>query len=472
MARSTAVAGALIATGTFLALLVAWGTPWLTNDSLWALAWGGELIHGKPPSLTEPGVSTPHPLTNLIAAGAHLFGATAGYWTIAAIGVLCFALIVALVFLAGSMAFGVATGLVAAVVVATIPDLVTAGTSGLMDLLFVALVLSAVVAEVGAGRPRTGLVLLALAGLVRPEAWLLSGAYSAFVVWRRRERAAIAAALTLAAPVIWLGVDLVTTGSALHSLTHTQEGARDLRRTTGLANVPTAARTGLEVLLTRPVLLGGAVGFVLALATRRRAAPLLAVGLVGGLTYVLLGIADLSLLDRYLVLPAIVLAVAFAYALTGWIDETGRARVLWAAGAAALAVYALTAGPSRIDALRTAKARSAANARLVASLRRFDDNRALGRALDRCGRVVVRDQRGRALLVNDLGLPVDRVVDGRRTRAGDDDLFVTVDAATMRRESLALFPADPSPPAAGAPARFRLIAAHGGWEALAGPACR
>ena len=283
---------------------------------------------------------------------------------------------------------------------------------------------------------------------------------------------AVVAALTLAAPVTWLGVDAITTGNALHSLTHTQEGARDLRRTTGLSNVPGTARGGLEVLLTWPVLLGGVAGFALALVACRRARPLLAVGLVGGVTYFLLGVADLSLLDRYLLLPAIVLAFGFAYAITGWAAQTGWTRGVWAAGAAVLALYALTAAPGRLDALRTAEARGAANAELVASLRRFDDNATLTRALRRCDRVAVRDQRGRALLVDELGVPVHRVVDARRTPLGARDVFVTVDDRTMREEQLALFPAHPTPPAAAPPEGFRVIAAHDGWRALAGPACR
>ena len=50
-------------------------------------------------------------------------------------------------------------------------------------------------------------------------------------------------------------------------------------------------------------------------------------------------------------------------------------------------------------------------------------------------------------------------------------MFVTVDDRTMRDEQPAPFPAHPTPPAAAPPAGFRVIAAHDGWRALAGPAC-
>ena len=154
-------------------------------------------------------------------------------------------------------------------------------------------------------------------------------------------------------------------------------------------------------------------------------------------------------------------------------------RGVWAAGAAVLAVYALTAAPGRLDALSTAEARGAANAELVAGLRRFDDNPELTRALRRCDRVGVRDQRVRALLVDELGVPVDRVVDARRTAVGARDVFVTVDDRTMRDEQPALFPAHPTPPAAAlrrASASSPPTTAGGRWPDLralepAAPAC-
>ena len=91
----------------------------------------------------------------------------------------------------------------------------------------------ALVAWAGAlalARPRrdTGvLVLLALAGLLRPEAWLLSLAYAA---WVRTPRAL---ALALAAPALWALADLAVTGDPFWSVTHTHEGTEALDRETG-----------------------------------------------------------------------------------------------------------------------------------------------------------------------------------------------------------------------------------------------
>ena len=107
-----------------------------------------------------------------------------------------------------------------------------------VDIPYAALVLGAILAE--ARRPRTTLplILLALAGLLRPEAWLFSFAY---VAWRRDLRLLPLAA---AAPVLWLVHDQIVTGDWLHSLTDTRDNAETLQRITGLDDVPVTSRAG------------------------------------------------------------------------------------------------------------------------------------------------------------------------------------------------------------------------------------
>ena len=64
-------------------------------------------------------------------------------------------------------------------------------------------------------------VLLGVAGLLRPEAWLLALAWAAWALPVRRDRAAVVAA-ALAAPLLWIAFDLAATGDPLHSLHGTQ----------------------------------------------------------------------------------------------------------------------------------------------------------------------------------------------------------------------------------------------------------
>ena len=78
----------------------------------------------------------------------------------------------------GAELFSPWVGLVAALVVLTRPAIERDALLGYQDMPFAALVVGAVLLE--ARRPRRGvavLVLLALAGLLRPEAWVLSGLY-------------------------------------------------------------------------------------------------------------------------------------------------------------------------------------------------------------------------------------------------------------------------------------------------------
>jgi hypothetical protein len=93
---------------------------------------------------------------------------------------------------------------------------------GYLDVPFLALVLwAAVLVQARPDRVRPPLGLLALAGLLRPEAWVLGG-----LLWLWRDRTVAGAALVALAPVVWSLVDLVVTGDPLRSLTGTSELAR------------------------------------------------------------------------------------------------------------------------------------------------------------------------------------------------------------------------------------------------------
>src|SRR2546421_101360 len=86
-------------------------------------------------------------------------------------------------------------------------------------------------------RPRRGwpvLLLLALAGLLRPEAWVLSGAY---VLWLLPEKGLRGiwpyALLAASGPAVWFGWDWIVTGKPLYSLTSTRETAGAFGRNRG-----------------------------------------------------------------------------------------------------------------------------------------------------------------------------------------------------------------------------------------------
>ena len=112
------------------------------------------------------------------------------------------------------------------------------------------------------------LALLALAGLLRPEAWAFSGLYWLYLLLgphgTRRELAGLAL-LAPSAPLLWLLSDLAITGDPLWSLTNTRHTAETLDRVTGIANVPEYIPRRIGEILRPPVLVGAALGGVLSL---------------------------------------------------------------------------------------------------------------------------------------------------------------------------------------------------------------
>ena len=112
-------------------------------------------------------------------------------------------------------------------------------SKGYLDIPYCALLTWAIVLE--AERPRRGGAvwwLLGLAGLLRPEAWLLAGLYG---LWLGRGGlvARLRALLpALAAPVLWAATDFVVTGDPLFSIHHTDALAAELQREIPLSEIP------------------------------------------------------------------------------------------------------------------------------------------------------------------------------------------------------------------------------------------
>jgi hypothetical protein len=358
--------GAAAAVGLALLLAAAFGGVALVNyDTLYGLLWGRDVAAGRSPDLAVALAPTPHPLLGL--AGLALaplddpapVAAAAGYLALGALGVLVLAV--------GATFFGAGVGALAAAIVLTREPVLSAGLRGYVDIPYLCLLLAALLVE--GRRPRAGapvLVLLALAGLLRPEAWLFSAAYLAWL-WhsgRRRLRdLAPLVALAAGAPLLWALHDLALTGDPLWSLTGTRGNAAVLGRVTGLDDVPITLSRRLGEILREPVLLGAAGGGVLALLwLRRRAAPLAAAGVLAVLAFCVLAAAGLSLLARYLLPAAAILAIFGAVGVLGWrmLPAGDRRRRPWLALAAltiALAVVLAPAQARRLDRLQAALAR-------------------------------------------------------------------------------------------------------------------
>jgi NADH:ubiquinone oxidoreductase subunit 6 (subunit J) len=259
----------------------------------------------------------------------------------------------------GRLCFGPVVGLVAGLLALSRFFLENLAAQGYLDISYVALIVWAVVLEVE--KPRRGwpvLGLLALAGLLRPDAWLLAGAYWLWCVWpakanriSQRRRAGYLA-LAAIGPVIWVLVDLIVTGKPFYSLNSTAGLAQELGRTQGLASVIGSVWTFAVRIDKLPVLLGAIVGVPLAvwLAPRRARTPLVALVLLLGV-FVLEGAAGASVIDRYLMGAAIMLLLFCAVAIGGWamLEPGTWMRRVWMAGAALLVIYGATSAATTLN---------------------------------------------------------------------------------------------------------------------------
>jgi len=264
----------------------------------------------------------------------------------------------------GRLCFGPVVGLLAGLLVLSRFFVENLAAQGYLDISYIALIVWAIALEVE--RPRRGVpvfLLLAGAGLLRPDAWVLAGAYWLWCCWgpgaaRSRGTRLRYLALAASAPVIWVLTDAIVTGHPFYSLSSTAGLAQQLGRTQGATGVLASVWTFLVRIDKLPVLIGALAGIGLAvwLAPRRAAVPLATLALLL-CVFVAEGIAGASVIDRYLLGAATVALLFCALALGGWaMLEPGTAmRRVWMAGAAALLLYGvLTAATTlSLTSLRT-----------------------------------------------------------------------------------------------------------------------
>jgi hypothetical protein len=423
-----AAAAAVLLAGLAVAGVIAIGlpsTPLDLYDVSFSLLWGRELLAGAMPDVHVWGASTPHPASILAGALASAFGAHALEAMRALLYLAAGLLVVGFVAIGRALRLP-ALGVVAALTLAVSAPLVAniIGTATVSDLPSAACVLGAIALESARRRRGTGpLALLALAGLFRPEAWVLSAAYWCYLAAgatpRQRLRHGLLAAL---GPCLWVGADLLMTGDPLYSLTYTQTATIASARPTGLAQAPQALIGTLRDNFSAPVLAGAVAGLACNLRTRALPAVVAPAMALSAASFLALGAASLPLDQRY-ALPLLCLtALCFAYFLVGWWPLRTR-RTGWAWGAAALLVLALTAVevPRNLRALdvdRGTLSREAATETELAALVRPP---AVRTALERCGPlaanwrivpILAYDLRRRpgTLTVVDSGVPARGVV--------------------------------------------------------------
>ena len=327
--------------------------PYPNYDSFYALVWGREIAHLHLPDYDVFRTPTPHPLFNLYTAALSVFGRHA-VRLMTLLSVAMYVTLLVGVYRMVRLKMSATVAVVSVIVLLTRTDLLAFALRSLVDIPFLNLLVWAAVLELL--RPRRGvapLTLLALAGLLRPEAWVLAGIYWLWLglgavrpdlhlpgeAPSRRQLMGYLG-FVLAPPLIWVGLDWIITGHPLYSFQSTREVAGDLERQKSVVSaiglIPRYVGASEPLVNTT----GGVIGVAVAIyALRSRMVMLGALAATGVLTYLLIAIGGLSVIQRYLLLPSLVACIGVAFALSGWTQLRGRARRFGVA--AAVVTFAL-----------------------------------------------------------------------------------------------------------------------------------
>jgi hypothetical protein len=505
-----------------LLLLFPYGFP--NYDTIYALLWGREMAHGMSPDMGAALPPTPHPLAELFGLVATPLGDGAIDLTMV-IAYASLGLVGYLVYRLGSLWFDRPIGAAAALLVLTRAPYLSNGLRAYIDLPYIALVLGALVIETrrqeaiageqteseesigprgelknGLGKEWLVLTLLALAGLLRPEAWLFSIAYLAYLalaperpVHDREEekrtpleradtqsagliRPALVRArgvlfsshggaliaLALAAPVLWALFDWITAGSPTYSFTGTRETVETLERQTGPVDLVLYGPRRLGEVLQWPGMVGAAGGIALGLAFLRRraeigvAAAVLALG-----AFAVLATAGLAIIPRYTMLAAAILAVFAALALLGWrlLEPGHRWRRAWQTFAAVVALMFVAWGPNQYDLLHRVDVDLTNQSEIESDL---NDIAASGAFEPLCLPISVPNHRAVPRLAFDLDVRPSRVVSSSEQRQPPRGYFLDP-ASEFVIHNFVLDPNDPSRLKTPVPPGFRPVARNESW---------
>ncbi|MBN8867921.1 MAG: hypothetical protein J0H98_10235 [Solirubrobacterales bacterium] len=352
-------------------------------DTIYYLLWGREIADGLSPDYGAPLAPTPHPLYDLLGAVFSPLGD--GSITVAVVlAYVSLGLLAWLVYRLGAEWFDRPVGALAAFLVMTSAPVLSNGLRAYIDIPYMVLCLAALLIETK--RPKAGwpvLVLLALAGLLRPEAWLFAGFYFLWLALDfdlapageepagrlKLGRLGIGlreggidrnlifmACLTAAGPVIWVLFDLITTSNPLYSFTGTRETVETLERDTGPLDVIVYGPRRLGEVMQWPGMVGAFFGVVLTVwAMPKRAAIGIVAAVLALIAFALMGASGLAIIPRYTMLAAAILFVFTAAAVLGWrlLEPGHRLRRAWQVAAAITVALWIVWLPNQYDLLKT-----------------------------------------------------------------------------------------------------------------------
>jgi hypothetical protein len=308
----------------------------------WAwMVWGRELSHLD---LATTGGPSFKPLPVIVVAPLSVLGGAAPDVWLAGMRA-CAVASLLLAYRLGTRLAGPAAGAVAAVGLALSADLYRTALLGSAEPALIALTLGAVDRHLD-GRRDWALVLVAVSGLIRPEAWVVLAAYGVYVWLREPRLRTLVAAAVLLPPALWLGLDWAGSGDPLHSSSTATEATEGSAAHASVPALEVVRRAADAVIV--PTLVLAAVGLVEAARRRdRRVLAIAALAIAWIVVVAIMAEAGFTGTRRYLAAPAAAICVVSGVGLAWLLSaaRAGRTRV-----AAACAIAALSAAPAFVRA--------------------------------------------------------------------------------------------------------------------------
>jgi hypothetical protein len=477
-------------------------------DTIYYLLWGRELAQGMSPDYGAPLAPTPHPLYHLF--GAVLSPLGDGAITVAIVfAYISLGLLAWLIYRLGAEWLSRPIGAVAAFLVMTSAPVLSNGLRAYIDIPYMVFVLAALLIETR--RPRSGwpvLVLLALAGLLRPEAWLFAGFYFLYLALdfhlrpkdgvgeaaphpERRpgvnlgrlriqlrqsgidRNLVLMACLAAAGPVIWVLFDLLTTGNAFYSFTGTRETVETLERDTGPVDVILYGPRRLGEVMQWPAMVGALLGILLCLKTMPRRVMLGLIAAIAALiAFAIMGAAGLAIIPRYTMLAASILFIFAAASVLGWLllEPGDRWRRPWQIAAVLVVALYIVWLPNQYDLLSKVD-RDLTNQSLVErDLEALVDDGAFlvleidADSPDACLPISVPNHRAVPRLAFWLDIRPSDVVSVAATDEQPREGYFLAPARDFTVENFILDPGEPGRAVTRPPPGFELIAENRSWR--------
>ncbi len=220
-------------------------------------------------------------------------------------------------------------------------DLPRTALFGSSEPLLVAFALGALLLHLGS-RPLAALALLALAGLIRPELWLIALIYGLWCAHQLGRRRGLIGALVIAPPLVWMVLDWAGSGGFAQGAATAQGKTPTSAAREAIPALEVLSRLGDSVIA--PVLLLALVALMLAWRRRSREVLWLALLVIGWVALVAV-MAQLGFTGarRYLAGPA-ALSCVLAGVGAGWLIAAVSARRARYAAAGILALIFLGLG--------------------------------------------------------------------------------------------------------------------------------